>query len=280
LDGYKGNNTTFQVSSSAEKLFHHLEYQPGVRNRNQGPRIPDKLHWGLFEIDWIYTNESGVTPPTNNEGEIVVTGGSVEITKEVAEDLKVFFQESGGDDVEELADILDLNISGELENSSKTVPIPPEHSERENQPIQICDISNARCEKIAEQVAKHVDIDINPIDDLEWKITYVSGGEINPDTDHYQIIIKTEQESDNGEQFFHKSMFSPIDGFRKIWTITNVRIDWNQRIKLEQQRGEIIKAIISVAADENLDIGDSMGDLELTTEYDPSIEQFGNWQNG
>lgn len=282
LDGYKGNNTTFQVTTIAERLLLHLDYEPGTLHQERGPRIPDELHWGLFEIGWVYTNESGITPPTNAAGEIVVEGEGVEITEEIAQDLKLFLQKEDGDDMEELAEILNLDISGQTEDSSNGLPTtsgtPQDGTDSGGLPTPpkapFCDISDTRCHEIAKKVAEHLEIEVDLSEDSEWGITYISGGKINPDTDNHQIIIKTERQYGDEEQYFHKAIFSPENGLEEVWTITNVMLDWNQRIQLEQHRKEIIKSIISVATDEHIDIGDPMCDLELTTEYGPSIEQF------
>ncbi|CCQ35931.1 uncharacterized protein Nmlp_1740 [Natronomonas moolapensis 8.8.11] len=264
LDGYKGQNTTFQVSRLAEKLFYHLEYEPAIRSQKQGPRIPDKLHWGLFEAGWVYTNASGIAPPTNEAGEIVVEGDSVEITEEIANALESFFEETeaADEDIEELVATLNLDLSpsdttgNEVTTSSQTT---------------FCDIPDSRCEEIAEEVTKHFEKELNT---EEWDITYVSAGRINDETDQHQIIIKTVHQQGAEVQYFHKAIFYPENGLQTVWTTANIQINWNQRAELEKQRGQIIQSIISVTTSGYIDIGEPTSDLTLTTEYGPSIEQF------
>lgn len=264
LDGYKGRNTTFQVSPTAEKLLQSLDYEPGIRNRNRGPRIPDELHWGLFEIGWVYTNESGVTPPTNEAGEIVVEADSVEITEEIANSLKSFFEETeaADEDIEELVATLNLDLSPSDTTSNKVTT---------SSQTTFCDIPDSRCEEIAEEVTKHFEKELNT---EEWDITYVSAGRINDETDQHQIIIKTVHQQGDEVQYFHKAIFYPENGLQTVWTTANIQINWNQRAELENQRGQIIQSIISVTTSEHIDIGEPTSDLTLTTEYGPSIEQF------
>jgi hypothetical protein len=266
LDGYQGRNTTFQVSPPAKKLLQYLDYEPGVRNRNRGPQIPDELHWGLFEIGWVYTNGSRVTPPTNEAGEIVVGDKSVEITEEIAEELKLFLQQEGGDDIEELANILNLNLAEGTANSSSGFSKPSR--------THICCISDDKCHRIGNQIAERLRTETHPIDQSEWKITCIRGEEMGQTAGKYQIIINIEHKISNKEQYFHKIIFSPESGIEMIWTMTNIMIDWAQRVELEHHRREIIRSIVSVATDENIDIGDPMCDLELITEHSPSVAQF------
>lgn len=273
LDGYKGQNTTFQVSTLGEKLFQHLDYQPGVRNQKQGPRIPDKIHWGLFEIDWIYTNESGVTPPTNNVGDIITRNNSVEIPEEVAEDLKTYLQKSGGSDVEELANILELDISNKTERSGFNFSASTLENHRSNDTTSanISDIHG-----IAILVADDINTEIVPTNNAEWEITYINGEKLEEDK---IVIIKIENRHEPNEEFFHRISISPGNRIERITTVTNKKIDWNQRIQLERQRGEIIESFISVTTNENMDIGNPMCNMELSIEYGTSIEQFGNQLN-
>ncbi len=209
-------------------------------------------------------------------GEVVITGNDVEITEEIAEDLKLFLQQSHGDDVRELAEILNIDISDKTEKSDINDLTKSEQIERydASKATHICELPDSRCQEIAKQVAQQVDLDSLSDGIPEWETTYTHGGKITQDAEQYQLIIKTERKTGSEEQYFNKIIFTPEDGIKTVWTMTNVMIDWNQRIQLEQQRGEIIKSVISVAVDEDLDIGGSMCDLELTTEYEPSIDQF------
>jgi hypothetical protein len=256
LDGYKGRNTTFQVSSTGEELFRHLDYEPGIRNHERGPRIPDELHWGLFEVGWVYTNESDVTPPTNDAGDIIIEDEEVELTPEMAAELVSFLQnvDEEADKTEELSEILDLS-------SAASAPF-------------IWNVSQSRCQDIAEKVGESVTAALNQSSSGKWTAKGVLGtkSEFDDESGEKAVIeARLINQSDPIGRYHNIAYFCPEHGFETIATVTDRQLDWDNRIALEQQRQHLLESIISVARSEAVDIGDPGADVRLVSDSDAAM---------
>lgn len=266
LDGFKGNHTTFQVTPIAERLLRHLDYEPGVRNQERGPRIPDELHWGLFEVGWVYTKSSDVTPPTNEAGEIVVEKDGVELTKQVADDLKLFFEQTDDvdDEIDELAEILslDVHINTAERTISPSTPTTQEH---------IWDIPESRFQDIEEQIKTDVREDRKSEDGASWIINNIEA-EISEFDDIEKGVITIETERTHSrKEYLHIAYFCPVHGFERVVTVADEEINWKKRMDLEQHRQEVISSVITATTEENIHLGDSTAELNLRTESDPPL---------
>jgi hypothetical protein len=103
-------NATFQVEPVAQRLFKELGYCPPVKTEQQGPRVPSKLQWLLFDIGWIFTGETDAGSLEHSEVSPQLESAEA-LTDEMINEIRQFVEERGGSGVQELAARLDLDIA-------------------------------------------------------------------------------------------------------------------------------------------------------------------------
>lgn len=262
IDGYEGQNTTFQTTPLAERLFEQLDYEPGIKGRTRGPRIPDALHWGLFEIGWLETGKSEEPTAAGEVGVVLREGEGVDMTDALAEEIAAFLTEvdDADGDADELLDILGFDASGaradEGAGASQT---------------HVTALSDSRCETFATAVGDRVRSALGTAADSEWQLTYLVGERLDEDT--IQIVVKLVQES--GRQYFHKVQFTDSEELAYFLTAVDRPLEWQDRRHVGRHRAEILAAVVTVSDSEGIDLGGPMAPVTFDLEHEPSIVQFG-----
>ncbi len=91
-----------------------MEYEPGIRGTRQGPQLPGELVHGMWEVKLLYTETGG--DRGEQQGRLTEGGGSpqlAEIEREALRELLVGYSGPQRDNLESLADTLDISANQE-----------------------------------------------------------------------------------------------------------------------------------------------------------------------
>jgi len=266
LGAVKGRNTTLQTKPIADELFNIMPYEAGIVDEKQGPKLPSELVTALWDAEFIHTGSS----PSSDHQTMTIDfkGDSIELSEADKSALLSFLDSYSGPRINELQEAI-----GPLE--IHTSDTKSENNKDDQRPAtSFCNMADIQCQELAEKVSQKSSLEYSPESQSKWRVSFVNGGRINPNTDQFQVVVKFSHES--GQQYFHKLMFSPQEGLNTVRTIYRQELNWRQRSELIEQRSTVIKSVISVLTEENIDIGNPMRNIRLNIEHGPSIEQFGN----
>ena len=106
--GSSDDNYTMRATDLGKRLFDRLDYDPGIVNKQRGPRIPSQLQWAMYDVGLLKTGDSEPSG-AGIDGQLDVE--DAEITEEMMAELEEFVLSEDSDrrEVQELAEILDID---------------------------------------------------------------------------------------------------------------------------------------------------------------------------
>lgn len=244
----ENGHSTFQVTPLAAALFDRLEYRPGTVNQEQGPRIANKLLWGLYEIGLVYTEgQEGPTSITNSM-EFDLNEVGAKITDTDLDGIQAFIAENTNeqDKLAHLAKLLDLNY----ENEAGTT---------------LWHSSDSRLEAITNNLESNITERIKTGNVQDWIVTIDFSNLSHDGTDKTGFGVRIKHIGDVKQQYYHAIYICEAHGIEKIATATNADITWQTRKRIEQHRSEIFEAFIDTAETFDFPIGNPTAEMNLLT---------------
>lgn len=249
--GTKNNNYTMRATALGKRLFDRLGYEPGIVNKERGPRIPSQLQWAMYDAGLLTTG--GNKPSgTGFDGDLDIE--NTELTEDQIEELEMFVLDEGADNevVQELADMLDI----EVEKASRTPIWNLDESAR-------ADLESVYETKITEE------LDLDKRDGVEIVVTYESDLS-REDLVIFGIDIIAEQD---GMKDHYYQMLYDRESSNSVNTVTRGDVRLEERVVIDRQRGTVLEAMSEVPLLTGLEIGNPGEDLNiLTLEGDLEIE--------
>ena len=240
-------NTTFQVSPLAERLFDQLDYEPGIVHERQGPRLPGRLQWALYEVGLISTGDGEESQTDEFEYTLDEDDVEVELTDEMVDTIASFIDSgSNRDAVEELGELLDV------ETQTST-------------PAAMWRLSESKAGGVEDYVREYLKACFNPQKESDWFVGVEYSQETFDEVRKGVLEINVQHWDEDDEKYLHILYFCPEHGFERIATACVSTVDWNKRSQLEQHRENIIEAVIDMADEVDVDIGQPTADIDLLT---------------
>lgn len=245
--GTSSSNYTMRATSLGKRLFDQLDYNPGIVNKERGPRIPSQLQWAMYNVGLLET--SGNEPSGSGfDGELDVE--DAEITDGMIAELKEFVLSESTDRVEiqELADILNIDLERSSENYIWELS--------DSQGREVADIFETKIEKV-----------ICTKDAPNWDITVRHTPEIPGREGTTTFHVDIEHPVDENEIYTHQMYYvsNEIPDNSGLATMTKAPVDQSRRVRIDRQRGRVLEAMSHVPQLLGERIGDSAEDITCIT---------------
>lgn len=244
-------NATFQVKPIAKRLLDRLEYHPPIKTERQGPQIPSKLHWLLFDTGWVFTgdSESG-TPESHDVPDQPEAAES--LTDEMVEKIRRFAEDRGGDDAQELANRLDLNITEEQERLATLAREKQSHLEAYASGYM------RSCLTITDEES---------IDAIDVTVLDLSD---NPDVGSLNFTIESSEEAN-----FRHTITSSVKNQISVVSATDAPQTWKEQGRMNRHRGHLLALFDIISEDEknsfNFDEKEMNGEVTYSTSFEEGI---------
>lgn len=226
--GTSGSNYTMGATDLGKQLFDRLNYEPGIVNKERGPRIPSQLQWAMYDVGLL---ETGENEPAGSgfDGELNVEGA--EITEEILAKLEEFVRSEDTDraEIQELADILDIDPETNSENAIW------ELSKFEGQGLE-----NLFETKMNEVLCTE--------DAPDWNIAVRHTPEIPGPEGTTTFHVDVEHPTDEDEVYTHQMYYVADNGSDTpgLATMTKAPVDESRRVRIDRQRGRVLEAMTHV----------------------------------
>lgn len=246
-------NATFQVKPIAKRLLDRLEYHPPTKTERQGPQIPSKLHWLLFDTGWVFTgdSESG-TPESHDVPDQPEAAES--LTDEMVEKIRRFAEDRGGDDAQELIDRLDLNITEEQERLATLA--------KEKRPDFEAYVQGSMRSFLTiteEESIESIDVSVSDFSDE------------NPTKTSLVVTVEAAEPNAN---FVHVIASGDKSGV-SVQSATDAAQTWKERGRIDRHRGHLFSIFSFISEDENVNLNfddkEIRGEVSYTTEFESDI---------
>lgn len=245
------SNYTMRATDLGRRLFDRLDYDPGVVNRERGPRIPSQLQWAMYDVGLLTT--SGSEPKgAGIDGELDVE--DAEITEEIIAKIESFVHEEGGDqtEVRKLAEMLDIEVDRDENKEFWNLP----ESEMSGVEGFLREYLKGR---LNSEKAPH------------WSLSVDCTRQTFEEIEKGVIEIRVEHLVEDHEKYLHVGYICPEHGFERIATACASEVDWESRRRLEQHRVIVIEAIIDMADELAYYIGGPTADIDLLTHEEMEV---------
>lgn len=247
-------NATFQLTPIAQRLFEELGYNPPTKTESQGPQVPPKLHWALYDIGWIYTGDGDAGIPASME-DMTGDGVTEPLTDEMVAEIQQFIENRGGNNTEDLAERLDLQ-------------------KRESRADRLCTLDETKQRDLEQYVYGFIEAALTNLEEMEIAVvdvTYLDLGD-NPSLSSLNVHV----EPAGDEPTFRHSIFANEEsGIVSVVSATEAPQSWKERGKLDRQRGHLFDAVATASDDPNMDLDftddEVRGDVTYKTSFEMSI---------
>lgn len=245
-------NATFQVEPVAQSLFKELGYHPPVKTEQQGPRVPSKLQWLLFDIGWIFTGETDAGSLEHREVSSQLESAEV-LTDEMTNEIRKFVEERRGKDVQELATRLDLDITYERQERLATL------DEEKYEPLEeyVWGYMEAVLTQIEEESIEAIDVTVLDLSDRD-----------NPRSS-LNVIVQTVKTEPN----FRHTITSSVEEGISVVSATGDSQTWGERGRMNRHRGHLFGALEAVSKEPNMDIEFNESEISDDVEYITTFSQ-------
>lgn len=247
-------NATFQLTPIAQRLFEELGYTPPTKTEGQGPQVPPKLHWALYDIGWIYTGDGDAGAPASIE-DMTGDGVTESLTDEMVAEIQQFIENRGGNNAKDLAERLDLQT-------------------RESRVDRLCTLDEAKQEALEGYVYGFIEAALTSAEEMEIAVVDVTFLDLGDDPALSSLNVKVEPAGD--EPTFRHSIFAKEgSGVTSVVSATEAPQSWEERGKMDRQRGHLFDAVATASDDPNIDLefteDEVRGDVTYRTSFEESI---------
>lgn len=249
--GSSDSNYTMRATPLGRQLFDRLDYNPGVVNKERGPRVPSQLQWAMYEAGLLKT---GGSEPTGSGIDGKLDGEDAEISDEIIAKVVSFIHEEGGDrsEIKKLADLLEVET--EDYRSEAIWNLPAEGRDG-----------------VEDYLREYLKARLNPEEVSRWSVSVDCTRQTFDEIEKGVLEIRIEHLAENSEKYHHVGYVCPEHGFERISTACASTVDWENRHRLEQHRENIIEAVIDMADELDYYIGEPTADIDLLTHEEMDI---------
>ncbi|WP_224268509.1 hypothetical protein [Haloprofundus salinisoli] len=226
--GSSDGNYTMRATDLGRRLFDSLDYDPGIVNRERGPRIPSQLQWAMYDVGLLKTGDS---EPSGTGIDGGLDAEDAEITEEMIAQLEEFVlgEDSDREEILKLAEILDID--------PKDDSLTP-----------IWELSKFEGQGIVSIFESKLDEIICTEDAPNWEIDVRHTPEIpGPEgTTTFHVDIK---HPEDGDEIYTHQMYYVADENSDtpgLATMTKVPVDVDRRLRIDRQRGRVLEAMSHV----------------------------------
>lgn len=226
--GTSGSNYTMRATDLGKRLFDRLDYEPGIVNRERGPRIPSQLQWAMYDVGLLKTGENEPSG-AGFDGDLGVE--DAEITVEMMAKIEEFvhFEDPDRTEIRELADILDIEPESDLEDA-------------------IWELSKFEGQGLVSIFESAIEERICTEDAPDWSITVRHTPEIPGLEGTTTFHVDVEHPTDGDEIYTHQ-MYYVADGASDtpgLATMTKAPVNESRRVQIDRQRGGVLEAMTYV----------------------------------
>jgi hypothetical protein len=212
-----------------EKLFRQLDYNPGIVNVERGPRIPSQLQWAIYNAGLLETGENEPSG-TGFDGKFDIDDS--EVTEEILIKLEDFILSEGTDhaEIRELADIFDIKAEATWKKD-------------------IWELSKSERQSIASMFETRLEETICTENTPNWNITvrHLQGlfGQEHSMT-AFKIVVEHPTEEFEVYQHIIQYVGDDVSDTPSISTMTKAPVDDSRRVRIDRQRGRVLKSMSHV----------------------------------
>lgn len=249
--GTSDSNYTMRATDLGRRLFDRLDYDPGVVNKERGPRVPPQLQWAMYDAGLLETSGS---EPTGAGIDGKYDAEDIEVTEEVIAKIESFIHEEGSDrtEIQELAELLEVEVQA---GDSKAIWNLPESD----------------MEVVEEYLQEYLKTRLNPDEAPRWSISVNCTRQTFEEIQKGVIETRIEHLAEQREKYLHVGYMCPEHGFERISTACASEVGWESRRRLEQHRENIIEAVIDMADEFDYYIGEPTADIDFLTHEEMDI---------
>lgn len=226
--GSSDGNYTMRVTDLGRRLFDRLDFDPGVVNRERGPRIPTQLHWAMYDAGLLKTGDSEPSG-AGIDGEFDVE--NAEITEEMLAQLEEFVLggDSDREEIQKLAEIFDIES-------------------RDDSLASIWELSKFEGQGIVSMFETKLDVLVCTEDVPDWDISVRHTPEIPGPKGTTTFHIDIEHPKDRDEFYTHQIYYVADENpdTSGLATMTKLPVDVDRRIRIDRQRGRVLEAMSHV----------------------------------
>lgn len=232
-----------RATDLGRRLFDRLGYDPGVVNRERGPRIPPQLQWAVYDVGLLKTGEN---EPSGVDFDGKLNAEDAEITEETLANLEEFVLSEDTDraEIRKLAEILDIDPETDSQNAVW------ELSESEGRGL----------ERIFESKMEEI---ICTGDAPERNITVRYTLEI-PGIDGITTFHANFEHPTDEDEIYRHQMYYVADDTSEtsgLHTMTKAPVDESCRVRIDRQRGRVLEAMTHVPQLAGVYAGDPTEDV-------------------
>lgn len=247
-------NATFQLTPIGQRLFEELGYNPPTKTEGQGPQVPAKLHWALYDIGWIFTGDGDAGVPASIE-DLTGDGVTESLTDEMLAEIQQFIENRDGGNAEDLAERLGLQ-------------------KRESRADRLCTLDEAKQEDLEQYVYGFIEAALTSVEEMEIAAVDVTYLDLGDDPALSSLNVKVEPAGE--EPTFRHSVFSnEKEGVISAVSATEAPQSWEERGKIDRQRGHLFDAIATASNDPKIDLefteDEVRGDVTYEISFNGSI---------
>lgn len=249
--GSSDGNYTMRATDLGRLLFDWLDYDPGVVNKERGPRIPSQLQWAMYDVGLLKTGDS---EPSGAGIDRALNVEDSEITEEIIAKVERFIREEGSHrtEMQQLAELLDIELQSDESEAIWHLP-------------------ETDMDGVEGYLREYLKTCLNPDDAIRWSVSVNSTRQTFEEIEKTVVEIHIGHLAEECEKYLHVGYFCPEHGFERISTACASKVGWERRRRLEQHRENIIEAVIDMADEFDYYIGEPTADIDLLTHDEMDI---------
>lgn len=226
--GSSDGNYTMRTTDLGRRLFDRLDYDPGIVNKERGPRIPSQLQWVMYDVGLLKT---GGSEPSGAGIDGKFDAENAEITEEMIAKLEEFIlgEDSDREEIQRFAEILDID--------PKDDSLTP-----------IWELSKSEGQGIVNIFESKLDEIVCTKDAPNWDIDVRYTPEIPGPEGTTTFHVDIEHPKDGDEVYTHQIYYVADENLDTpgLATMTKVPVDVNRRVRIDWQRGRVLEAMSHV----------------------------------
>lgn len=240
--GSSDRNYTMRATELGRRLLDRLDYNPGIINKERGPRIPPQLQWAMYDVGLLTTGEN---QPTGAGFDGELNAEETEITETQMEKLEAFVLDESADrqEIQELADILNI----EPKEPSRT-------------PIWELDESALKDLESVYEAKLTEEFDADEGEGVNVVVTYES--DLSCDDDYLIFGVDVISKEGGLKDHYYQMHYSRERG-SAVTAVTRGEVGLEERVVIDRQRSRVLEAMSEIPLLTGLDISNPEEDLDM-----------------
>lgn len=230
-------NATFQVTTKAQSLLKKLDYSsPPVKTEQQGPQVPSKLHWLLFDIGWVHTGEEDAGKNKHEQATAQLEAAETLTDKQI-DKIRQFVKEHRGDEAQELANKLDINTVSKTQDRLATL------NKQKYEPLEeyVWGLMSTVLRRVEEESIEAMDVTVLDLSDYEHTN--------NSPRSSLNVTVLAPGTEPN----YRHSIISSVEDGIAVVSATDAPQTWEEQGRMNRHQGHLLGALGAISEDSKMD---------------------------